>query len=85
MNEGIIVGVNNLAKRLGVGRTTVTRWVKEKALPVPFQEFESGGNTYRCWLTADIEKFRIKLVKESAHQRRYSGRPFSNLQQTPLL
>lgn len=84
MNEGIIVGISNLAKNLGVGRTTVTRWVKEKALPVPFQELQ-GKVTHRCWLTADIEKFRIKLAVKNAQRPGHGGRRFSDLRQTPLL
>jgi len=53
---------NQVAKKLGIGTKTLSRYIAEKKVPPP-QILEVGGSIVHIWTPADIETVRRLLPK----------------------
>ena len=59
---------NQVAKRLGIGTKTLSRYIAEKKVPAP-TIIEVGGSTVHAWTEAHIETVR-KLLPKIANGRK---------------
>jgi excisionase family DNA binding protein len=53
--------VTEVARLLGVRRSTVLRWVRQGFFPPPLI---SGGNRWRRWRRLDVERYLTSLRSE---------------------
>lgn len=61
------------AKKLGVGRDTLNRWIRDRKFSLP-QVQKVGGVSVRLWTDADLESAR---AYKREHYRKGGGRPKS--------
>jgi hypothetical protein len=73
---------NQVAKKLGIGTKTLSRYIAEKKVPPP-KILEVGGSIVHIWTAADIETVRRLLPKiANGRKARRSRKKKTSTQQT---
>jgi predicted DNA-binding transcriptional regulator AlpA len=66
------LSTQQVAKKLGIGISTLSRYIKEKKVPAP-EETMAGGMRMRLWSEHEIEQLRALLPKiANGRKTRYS-------------
>lgn len=66
------LSTQQVAKKLGIGISSLSRYIKEKKVPAP-EETMAGGMRMRLWSEEEIEKLRVLLPKiANGRKTRYS-------------
>jgi predicted DNA-binding transcriptional regulator AlpA len=66
------LSTHQVAKKLGIGTSTLSRYILAKKVPAP-EETEAGGMRMRLWSESDIERLRAILPKiANGRKTRYS-------------
>jgi len=64
------LSTEQVAKRVGIGRVTLERWLANGKLRSP-KMIEYGRNRFRNWTTADVKRV---MKYKAAHYRKGRGR-----------
>ena len=66
------LSTQQVAKKLGIGIATLSRYIAAKKVPAP-EEIMAGGMRMRLWSERDIERLRATLPKiANGRKTRYS-------------
>lgn len=66
MNETLYTGANAIAKRLGVDRKTVLKWIRDEGLPA-FKTGDQKNNTWWC-LESSISRWLKTFEKKHVNR-----------------
>ena len=67
-----LYSTNEAAKKLGIGLTTLSRYIEQKKIPAP-KFLKAGKSTFHVWTEEEIEHVRQLLPKiANGRKTRYS-------------